>query len=649
MFRRAVVALSAIVGMRGAVALVARASVARARARAATRLASAAPRNLEALEAELAKHDDLYYNAAAPTLSDSEYDALAARVDALRAQHALAPRAVGAKRSGNFRAAAPHAARMLSLDAIKVGGDGVEAAVAKWLKKAQRACKGEPLGAIVCEPKLDGLSVSLRYEDGALVQAATRGDGVQGDDVTANARAVAGVVESLDARGAVEIRGEVCVAVDAFREMAGADAANPRNYAAGSLRQSDAEETRRRRLRFVAHDAVGDAVGNASFAEKRDALDGWGFEAALPARVVAVDGDDVEACAPALAAYHAELGARRPAVESPAADELRYEIDGVVFKVDAAAAARAAGSTARAPRSRVALKFEAEVLAATTLEGVEIGVGKRGVLTPVAKVAPVAVGGVVVRSATLHNFAMLRSCLGGADVGDAVLVKRAGDVIPQIRPAGGGSRVWAPPATCPCCGAKTVVDEDAGRATCPNGVRCDDQAAGRLAHFVGRGAIDLASGALGKKKLRQLVREGVARSPADLFDLLDDRDAAARQLEALDGWASTSAAKLLDALEARAARPLPLADFVYALGANRVGKATATRVAALAGTWGALWAALDADDATPAGADLRAALADARGVGDAALAGLRELAADADDRDVAARAAARLAIAPDDG
>ena len=218
MFRRAVVALSAIVGMRGAVALVARASVARARARAATRLASAAPRNLEALEAELAKHDDLYYNAAAPTLSDGEYDALAARVDALRAAHALAPRAVGAKRSGNFRAAAPHAARMLSLDAIKVGGDGVEAAVAKWLKKAQRACKGEPLGAIVCEPKLDGLSVSLRYEDGALVQAATRGDGVQGDDVTANARAVAGVVESLGARGAVEIRGEVCVAVDAFRE-----------------------------------------------------------------------------------------------------------------------------------------------------------------------------------------------------------------------------------------------------------------------------------------------------------------------------------------------------------------------------------------------------------------------------------------------
>ncbi|KAH8073753.1 DNA ligase [Aureococcus anophagefferens] len=541
--------------MRGAVALVA--SERHARARAATRLASAAPRNLEALEAELAKHDDLYYNAAAPTLSDGEYDALAARVDALRAAHALAPRAVG--------------------------GDGVEAAVAKWLKKAQRACKGEPLGAIVCEPKLDGLSVSLRYEDGALVQAATRGDGVQGDDVTANARAVAGVVESLGARGAVEIRGEVCVAVQTFRELAGADAANPRNYAAGSLRQSDAEETRRRRLRFVAHDAVGDAVA-------------------------AVDGDDVEACAPALAAYHAELGARRPAVDSPAADELRYEIDGAVFKVDARGAARVHG---RAPRSRVALKFEAEVLAATTLEGVEIGVGKRGVLTPVAKVAPVAVGGVVVRSATLHNFAMLRNPARGRRVQG---LGAAGD-LPVLR-------------------ARTVVDEDAGRATCPNGVGCDDQAAGRLAHFVGRGAIDLASGALGKKKLRQLVREGVARSPADLFDLLDDRDAAARRLEALDGWASTSAAKLLDALEARAARPLPLADFVYALGANRVGKAAA--------------ASRPRGDLGRALGRARRGRRDGRGRGPPrgargrarrrrrALAGLRELAADADDRDVAA-------------
>ncbi|KAH8060327.1 DNA ligase [Aureococcus anophagefferens] len=477
--------------MRGAVALVARASVTRARARAATRLASAAPRNLEALEAELAKHDDLYYNAAAPTLSDGEYDALAARVDALRAAHALAPRAVG--------------------------GDGVEAAVAKWLKKAQRACKGEPLGAIVCEPKLDGLSVSLRYEDGALVQAATRGDGVQGDDVTANARAVAGVVESLGARGAVEIRGEVCVAVDAFRELAGADAANPRNYAAGSLRQSDAEETRRRRLRFVAHDA---------------------------------------ACAPALAAYHAEL-ARRPAVDSPAADELRYEIDGAVFKVDGRGGA-AAGSTARAPRSRVAL-----------------------------------------------------NCLGGADVGDAVLVKRAGDVIPQIRPAGGGSRVWAPPAACPCCGARTVVDEDAGRATCPNGVRCDDQAAGRLAHFVGRGAIDLASGALGKKKLRQLVREGFARSPADLFDLLDDRDAAARRLEALDGWASTRRAALRPS-RGPGARSGPRS--------TRTTRRPRARTSARRSRTRAASATLPA--------------------------GLRE-AADADDRDVAAARAAR--DRPDDG
>jgi len=362
--------------------------------------------------------------------------------------------------------------------------------------------------------------------------------------------------------------------------------------------------------------------------------------------------DHLQACAEKLAAYHASLGEQRPppavaGTRSSKKDELPYEIDGVVFKVDSCKADAQAGFTARAPRARVALKFDRDaIVVTTTLLDVEIGVGRLGALTPVAKLEPVNCGGVTVSSATLHNFDVLRASLGGARIGDTVLVKRAGDVIPQIAPAiEGTGDAWPPPSKCPRCGAPTRVTGD-GQVACTAGLQCDAQAAGRLQHALGRGALDLGSGSLGAKKVEQLVEEGVLRSAADLLDFVDEREASLSKLSALDGWGATSSEKVLDALETRTATPIPLAAFVFALGAPRIGKATAKKVAGICGSWTALRRSLSpttaADDA------LRTALAEARGVGPAAVEGLLEFFAGVEDAAVADRLAARLDVVDDD-
>ncbi len=608
--------------------------------------------DLASLEKELARHDDLYYNQAKPELTDEAYDTLARKVDELR----TTPRSVGAKRGGTLAKATPHTTPMLSLDTLKVK-DGTVQTIAKWLKKTVKACAPEAMHGIVGEPKLDGLSVSLTYEDGVLTQAATRGDGVVGDDVTEQMLKGTSIPTQLDEAFTGDVRGEVIVPVAFFRALPEGTAVSARNYAAGSLRQKNASDVTGRGLCFVVHDVVG---GADDYSERRAKAQKWGFDVAAPSIRVEVDDDvpadalpdHLQACAEKLAAYHASLGEQRPppavaGTQSNKTDELPYEIDGVVFKVDSCKADQQAGFTARAPRARVALKFDRDaIVVTTTLLDVEIGVGRLGALTPVAKLEPVNCGGVTVSSATLHNFDVLRASLGGARIGDRVLVKRAGDVIPQIAPAiDGKGDAWPPPKKCPRCGAPTRVTGD-GQVACTAGVQCDAQAAGRLQHALGRGALDLGSGSLGAKKVEQLVEAGVLRSAADLLDFVDEREASLSKLSALDGWGTTSSEKVLDALETRAATPIPLAAFVFALGAPRIGKATAKKVAGICGSWSALRRCFDpttaADDA------LRAALAEARGVGPAAVEGLLEFFAGEADAAVADRLAARLEVLDDD-
>ena len=327
--------------------------------------------DLASLEKELERHDDLYYNQAKPELTDEAYDALARKVDKLR----TTPRGVGAKRGGTLAKAKPHTTPMLSLDTFE-GQGRHRHNDSKMAQKTIKACAPEAMHGIVGEPKLDGLSVSLTYEDGVLTQAATRGDGSVGDDVTQQAPHGIDIPTSLEGGFTGDVRGEVIVPVAFFRGLEKDSAVSARNYAAGSLRQKNASEVSGRGLRFVVHDVVG---GSDDYTERRSKAQKWGFEVAAPSIRVDVDDDvptdalpdHLQACAEKLAAYHASLGEQRPppAVAGTASnktDELPYEIDGVVFKVDAAKADAQAGFTARAPSARVALKFDRDAIVVTT-------------------------------------------------------------------------------------------------------------------------------------------------------------------------------------------------------------------------------------------------------------------------------------------
>lgn len=583
------------------------------------------------LETELSEHDQLYYNEAAPRVSDAEYDALKARAEAIRARAGEEERrVVGAKLSGTFAAARPHTTRMLSLDNLKrKPKESDEDMIERWLVKTRKASKGEDLGGIVAEPKLDGLSVSLRYEGGVLTQAATRGDGTQGDDVTANAQVVHGVVTSIGADD-VEVRGEVMMSKRTFARLKDElGFTSARNAAAGSLRQLESATTEARNLTFVAHDVVG---VDEAYSRKRKLLREWGFLVASPSALCET--------ALELATYFDELQSLRSTDD--------FEWDGAVYKVESQVARDTSGATAKAPRWAVAHKFDDEApVAATRLLGIKVSVGKRGGLTPVADLEPVRLGDVQVAKATLHNTAYVRTKLEGVRTGDPVLVRRAGDVIPQVvGPAATtdsgepGFGEWLPPLECPSCGTPTVELSD-GERECPAAFDCPAQAGQRLSHLISRSGLDLGAG-LGKKKLQQLVDVGLVKDGADLLGL-----ESADEIAALDGWGKKSAAKLLDAIAARRQRPVPLATFVYALGAPRLGKSTAAAVAAASGTWGTLWAALTDD--TPEAAAERDRLSAVRGIGPATVEALRAFAVDPRERDVAERTAACLAILDDPG
>ncbi|HPU15200.1 MAG TPA: NAD-dependent DNA ligase LigA, partial [Polymorphobacter sp.] len=528
------------------------------------------------LAQQIALHSAHYHGADAPVITDAEYDALVRRNAALEAKfphliRADSPSAiVGAAPASGFGKIV-HARPMLSLDNAFEDGD-----VAAFVTKVRRflLLDAETLVRLTAEPKIDGLSASLRYENGVLVSGATRGDGTTGEDVTANIRTLADIPHTLpaDAPDVVEVRGEVYMAKDDFLALNAAQAANgdkpfanPRNAAAGSLRQLDVGVTRARPLRFFAH-GWGElsAVPADTQAGVMAAFARWSFP--VSDRLVTCDSVDA-----ALAVYRD--------IETVRAD-LPFDIDGVVYKVDRLDWQDRLGQVARSPRWAIAHKFPAEK-AVTRLLAIDIQVGRTGVLTPVARLEPVGVGGVIVTNATLHNADEIAR--QGLRVGDLVRVQRAGDVIPQVlgwvTPAAEHDALddYAFPTACPDCGSH--VDSEAGEVArrCTGGLICPAQRIERLRHFVSRHAFDIEG--LGAERIELFVAEGLIERPGDIFRLHTHRDT----LLAWRGFKDKSVENLLAAIEAR--RDIGFDRFLFGLGIRHIGEVTARDLARAFGDW----------------------------------------------------------------
>ena len=567
-----------------------------------------AAQELAALAAEIARHDRAYHERDAPLITDAEYDALRRRNAAIEADfpHLVRPdspsRRVGAGPSSSF-AKVRHRVPMLSLDNAFAPEDFFEfcARIRRFLHRAHDTSL-----AFVAEPKIDGLSINLLYEDGALVRGATRGDGADGEDVTANLRTMRTVPARLHGPcpALIEIRGEVFMTKADFLALNAAQAAagqklfaNPRNAAAGSLRQLDSSITAARPLSLFAY-AMGDVQGKVADTHSGylDQLRSWGFQVNPLSRTLASEAE--------AAAFQQETGLARSG--------LGYDIDGVVYKIDDLALQRRLGFVGRAPRWAIAWKFPAEQ-AITTLEDIRIQVGRTGALTPVAWLAAVNVGGVLVTRATLHNEDEIAR--KDVRVGDTVVLQRAGDVIPQIvqvlldrRPP--GALPYAPPETCPACGSLALRPPGEVVRRCTGGLICPAQAVERLIHFVSRGAFDIEG--LGEKTIQEFFDLGWLRSPADIFRLDRHREA----LLGRGGWKAKSVSNLMQAIEAR--RRIPLDRFIYALGIRRVGETNAKLLARHYTSFAAWRERMLA--ATTIGSDERSALGSILGVG-TALAG----------------------------
>ncbi|HXW23040.1 MAG TPA: NAD-dependent DNA ligase LigA [Rhodomicrobium sp.] len=528
---------------------------------------------------EIKRHDRLYYQEDQPEISDADYDKLRRRTEALEARFpslitAESPtQKVGASPSEKF-AKVRHSIRMLSLGNVFSDED-----VEEFVTRVRRFLK---LGAdapldFTAENKIDGLSVSLRYEQGELVVAATRGDGSEGEDVTANVRTIAQIPNVLKGRTiprVFEVRGEVYMSHGDFSELnqrqlkaGGKIFANPRNAAAGSLRQLDPAITAARPLRFFSW-GWGEASELPAGTNHGvlEAIASWGF--LMPPLKVCNSVEEMLEAYRAIELNRAALG---------------YDIDGVVYKVDRLDLQERLGFVSRTPRWATAHKFSAEK-AMTVLRDIEIQVGRTGALTPVAKLAPVTVGGVVVQNATLHN----EDEIARKDIraGDTVIVQRAGDVIPQIlgfvpekRPATAVPFVF--PDLCPVCKSHAVREAnpktgklDAVRR-CTGGLICPAQMVERLRHFVSRLAFDIEG--LGEKHIQAFFEEGRIRAPADIFTLKARDGVSAPRLAEKEGWGAQSAANLFAAIEAR--RVIPLERFIFALGIRHVGETTAKLLA----------------------------------------------------------------------
>ena len=540
------------------------------------------------------KHDVAYHQKDAPTISDAAYDALKLRLLEIEKRFPElvtldSPSVkVGAKPSDKF-AKVRHARPMLSLD-----NAFTESEVADFLARVRRFLNldADEVLEISAEPKIDGLSASLRYEVGVLTVGATRGDGAEGENVTANLKTVAGIPHTLKDQcppAVFEVRGEVYFPKDKFAALnetliaAGKEPyANPRNTAAGSLRQLDPSITASRQLQFFAY-AWGEAEPRPEGTQKSvvDRFHAWGF-ATNPLMRVLTSLDEIMA-------YYAEIEAMRA--------DLPYDIDGVVYKVNRLDLQERLGFVSRSPRWAIAHKFPAEK-AETELLGIDIQVGRTGVLTPVARLKPVTVGGVVVTNATLHNEDEIKR--KDIRVGDTVRLQRAGDVIPQVigvveEKRRKGAKPFAFPTVCPACGSHALREEGEVAVRCTGGLICPAQRSERIKHFVSRLAFDIEG--LGAKHIDAFLADGLIETPSDIFHLEERYGDGEKAIAKREGWGPQSAAKLFEAIIAR--RTIALHRFIFALGIRHVGETTGKALARAYGTveaWVAAMRAVAAKD-----------------------------------------------------
>ncbi|KRS14239.1 NAD-dependent DNA ligase LigA [Roseovarius atlanticus] len=546
----------------------------------------------------LAEANTAYHQNDAPEITDAEYDRLKARNAAIEARFPELKRddspseQVGAAPADGF-AKVTHAVRMLSLSNVFDDAEVIEFddRIRRYL-----GLKSDAPLTYTAEPKIDGLSLSLRYEGGKLVQAATRGDGAVGENVTANARTIDDIPVTLkDAPDVLEVRGEVYMshadfeALNARQAEAGAKTfANPRNAAAGSLRQLDSSITKARPLRFFAY-AWGEVSEALAETQKAaiDRLADLGFQ--TNPLTALCDGP-------------AEMQAHYDKIEQQRAS-LGYDIDGVVYKVNDLDLQRRLGFRSTTPRWATAHKFPAE-LAWTTLEKIEIQVGRTGALSPVARLTPVTVGGVVVSNATLHNEDYIKGLdskgqeiRGGKDIreGDWVQVYRAGDVIPKVadvdlekRPE--GAKPYDFPRICPECGSEAIREDGDAVRRCSGGLICPAQAVEKLKHFVSRAAFDIEG--LGAKQVEQFYHDGWINEPADIFTLQDRYGSGVKQLKNREGWGEKSAENLFQAIEDK--RTIPFGRVLFALGIRHVGEQASNLIARSYGSWEVFTEAMDA-------------------------------------------------------
>ncbi len=532
-----------------------------------------------ALRVQIEQHNHSYYVLDQPTVSDAEYDRLFRELQALELAfpELLRPDSPTQRVGGAPLAAfneVRHATPMLSLN------NAFEQEEVEAFDRRVAEALGSPLIEYATEPKYDGLAVSLVYENGLLVSGATRGDGTTGEDVTTNLRTVRSIPLRLHGRHApasLEVRGEVLMLKADFARLNERQAqlgekifANPRNAAAGSLRQLDPRITATRPLTFYAYGTDVAASGlYTRHSETLDALTQWGFPVTRERRVVIGSAG--------VLAYFADIGARR--------SQLPFDIDGVVYKVNLLAAQNTLGFVSRAPRFALAHKFPAEE-AETVVEAIEVQVGRTGALTPVARLAPVLVGGVTVTNATLHNEDEVRR--KDVHIGDTVVVRRAGDVIPEVvrvvaEKRGADAQPFIMPLQCPVCGSDTSKAEDEVIARCTAGLYCPAQRKQALLHFASRRAIEIEG--LGDKLVDQLVDRQLVHTPADLYRLTRET------LAGLERMAEKSATNLLAAIEK--SKQTTLARFIFALGIRTVGESTAQD---LARYFGNIEAVMGADD-----------------------------------------------------
>ncbi len=534
-----------------------------------------ARKELASLAMTIAFHDARYHGEDDPVISDAEYDALRRRNDAIEAQFPTLVREdspskkVGHPARQSKFEKVTHVRPMLSLDNAFNDEDVDEfvARIRRFLGLSDAA-----IVELTAEPKIDGLSLALRYEQGELVSAATRGDGEVGENVTVNARTIDNIPHRLTGSkvpDVLEVRGEVYIGKSDFAELNDAQEAkggkvfaNPRNAAAGSLRQLDSSITASRPLKFFAY-AWGDVSGlpATSQMDMVNLFAEWGFSInPLMKRVLGAAG--------AIEHYRL-IEAQRSSLD--------YDIDGVVYKIDRLDWQSRLGMVARAPRWAIAHKFPAEK-ATTIVNDIEIQVGRTGALTPVAKLEPVTVGGVVVSNATLHNPDEIARL--GVRVGDTVVIQRAGDVIPQVvsvvmseRPE--GTQPFEFPAECPVCGSLAASEGDDVVVRCTGGLVCSAQRVERLSHFVSKNAFDIDG--LGEKQIAQLFDKGWVHDPADIFKLAVRNEAEGQVLQTWGGWGELSVNNLMQAIEAR--RTIEFHRFLFGLGIPSIGQETAKLLA----------------------------------------------------------------------